>query len=228
MSPAPLNQNIFDRNLSAVFDSKIRAMMLSFNCHAVANVTSFDPSNMTVNATMNYPKTFYRPDPVTGVIGPVTIQYPVLAQCPVMFPQGGGFAFTFAPKAGDTCVILFNDRSLSNWFATGQVLPLNSNRLHAFQDAMAFPGLRSKNNPIPNFDSDHGCICAIDGTAKVGVSTDKVLITNGVTLNTILQNLVTALEDLTVICSTPGNPSSPPVNVAAITAIGTQLGALLE
>lgn len=50
----------------------------------------------------------------------------------------------------------------------------------------------------------------------------------GQSLGSILQDLLTALQTLTVTCAAPGSPSSPPVNVAAFTALKTRVQALLN
>lgn len=233
---APMNQNQYDPKLSGTLDRKSRALMLQFNCHAVATVQSFNSAELTVTATINYPKTFYRPDPVTGIISPISISYPVLVDCPVMLPQGGGFAVTCPIQQGDTCVILFNDRALDNWFKTGQILPLNSNRLHAFEDGMAFVGLRAATNPLNNYEAAAAVIQDPSGQIQVGVSSSKVRAKNGTTtLGAQIQNLITQLSALSgyvgTINAAAGNPVTP-ANIAAVTAqlniIGIALGGLLE
>jgi hypothetical protein len=218
--------------------------LLQLNCHAVATIQSFDPETLTVEAKINYPMTFYRPDPVTGVIGPVSIDYPTLVSCPVILPQGGGFIMTAPIAEGDSCVILFNDRALDAWIHSGQSLPLNSNRLHAFEDAMALPGLRPQTNIPDVYDDSHMLLQSPDGTVQLGVSETQVLISNeDGTLGTILGNLMTQVNAMlsaiqainSAVGTILGGPTNDPVPAPTLVAIGvqlteinTQLGELLE
>lgn len=47
-------------------------------------------------------------------------------------------------------------------------------------------------------------------------------------LKSILSDLISQLELLTVTCSAPGSPSSPPINVAALTAVKARLNTLFQ
>lgn len=238
----PLNIAQVDPELRDLMDLVVKEVFLSLNCHAVGTVQSFDPSTQTATITLDYTKTIYRKDPISGAYKPVQVEYPPLTNVPVyVLGDGATCSLTFPIQAGAKCSILFHDRDLSNWFATGQVGPLPSNALHAFGDAVALIGIR----PIPSVLSGYDMVRAVlqNGTTMVGVGPAKVKVANGTTtLNTVLQNLITQLgnlcaelEALTVTCTGPGNPSSVPVNAGAITAtaaliaaIGTQMGGLLE
>lgn len=210
-----------------------RDIFLSLNCHALATVQSFDSANQTIKATIDYSRV------VTDSSGVQTpIQYPIVADVPVISLCGGSTFLTFPITVGDKCLLLFNDRDLDNWFQGVYSGPPNSARLHSFSDAVALVGL----NDVASYDSTRAVLS--NGTTMVGINpqTDKVTLTNGTSLKTLLQTLITDLQSLvtqisliTVTCATPGNPSSPPVNAAAITAISTQLssdstaiGGLLE
>jgi hypothetical protein len=58
------------------------------NCHAIATIQSFDPTKQTASATVNYKKTYFKPD-TAGVYRPVLVDYPQLIDCPVIFLGGG-------------------------------------------------------------------------------------------------------------------------------------------
>lgn len=47
-------------------------------------------------------------------------------------------------------------------------------------------------------------------------------------LKTLLTDLLTAITQLTVTCAAAGSPSSPPINLAAFTALQTRLNSLLK
>lgn len=239
---APQNNLQYDPDLRDLLNLLTKEIMLTLNCHAIGTVESFDAVKQTVTVTINYSKTFFRKDPISGTYSPVQVDYPPLVDIPIyVLGDGADCALTFPIKEGATCSVLFNDRDMSAWFASGQVGPLPSNAMHAFADAIALIGVRPLTNPVTNYDTDRAVLK--NGTTMVGVGASKVKVANNsTTLNTVLQNLATQLENLctaieaiTVTCAAPGNPSSPPINAASfatissqISNIATQIGGLLE
>lgn len=225
---APFNNLQFDPDLRDLMDLVTKEIMLSLNCHTIATIKSFDPLTQTVKATVNYSKTFYRKNPKTQTYVPVQVNYPPLVKCPIyVLGDGADCALTFPIKEGATCSLLFQDRDISAWFASGQVGTLPSNAMHSFSDAIALIGVRPLTNPVSNYDTTRAVLK--QGTTMVGVGADKVKIANALfTLNGLLQNLITQVEAITVTCTAPGTPSGPPLNAAAIAAIAAQLEELLE
>lgn len=220
------NQKQTDPSLADLLKIHKRDIMLSLNCHALATIQSFDSSALTVTATINYKKSLLTAG-ADGVYKTTLVDYPLMLDMPLVIIGGGPANITFPIQQGDTCLILFNDRDIDNWFQSGQVGPVASGRLHAFSDGVALVGVRSQANPIDDYDETRAGISWMQTVVKV--SEDKVKIANAVeSLNAILQDLMTQLEILTVVCAAPGNPSSVPANAAAFTAIATRLGALLE
>lgn len=215
-----------DPNLSDLLDLHKKDIFLSLNCHAIATIQSFDSTDQTVTASINYKKTYLQAGS-DGVYQPVLVDYPLLIDVPAIILSGGPANITFPIRSGDTCLILFNDRDIDNWFESGQIGPVASNRLHSFSDGIALIGLRSSHNSLSTYDETRAVFSW--NQTMVAVSANKVKIANAVeSLNTILQDLMTQIEALTVTCALPGDPSSPPINAAAFAAIATRLGALLE
>lgn len=213
-------------NLRDVLDLMKKDILLSLNCHAIATVQSFDPSVQTVTATINYKKSITTTDE-NGIYKTSYIDYPLLLDVPVVILGGGQAQITFPIAAGDTCLILFNDRDIDNWFQSGQVGPLASSRLHSFADGIALVGLRASSAPLEDYDITRAKLAW--GETMVGVSASKVKIANTLyTLNGLLQELITQIELITVVCAAPGNASSIPANAAAIAAVATKIGELLE
>jgi len=64
------------------------------------------------------------------------------------------------------------------------------------------------------------------GGFTAGTGTNPLVLGNE--LVTILTNLITQISLLTVICSSPGSPSSPPVNAGAISQLTSQLQQFLS
>lgn len=208
----------------------------TLNCHALATVKSFNSTDQTVEATIDYCRTRFERNRA-GQYVPKYVNYPTLIDVPVISLCGGDGGLTFPITAGDKCLILFNDRDISNWFAEQTPGgPNASARMHSLSDGIALVGLNSIGTYVTNK------VKLFKGDTQITLGT-KINISNASEdLKDILENLVTAINDLvtataaiTVICAAPGNPSSVPVNVAAITAvattltgIATDLGGLLE
>jgi len=229
MSTLPLNAVPSDPSLKDLLDLLKKDILLSINTHHVGTIQSFNSAKQTATATVNYPKTYYQLNAVTGLYNPVLVNYPLLVDCPVICLGGGTTALTFPIQTGDECLVLFNDRAIDNWFSGGAGAALSSPRLHSFSDGLILVGLRSLGKVISNYDSTRAVLR--NGTTLVGVGPSLVKIANQqTTLNTLLQSLisnvqslVSAASSITVTCAAPGNPSSPPINAAAISAVANQL-----
>jgi hypothetical protein len=229
MSNLPLNAVPSEPSLKDLLDLLKKDILLSLNAHHIGTIQSFNSAKQTATATINYPKTYYQLNSVTGLYNPVLVNYPLLVDCPVICLGGGTTALTFPIQTGDECLALFNDRAIDNWFSGGAGAALSNPRLHSFSDGLILVGLRSLGNVLTNYDSTRAVLR--NGTTLVGVGPSLVKIANQqTTLNTLLQNLISNVQSLvsatsaiTVTCAAPGNPSSPPVNAAAISAVANQL-----
>lgn len=235
-----LNKAVATPGLPDLLASHKKDIMLNFNCHAIAKIQSFDPDTQTATATINYKKTFFVLDS-TGQYVPNQVDYPVLIDCPVVILSGGTAHLTFPISKGDDCLVLFNDRDIDNWFQSGQVGPVATSRLHSFADGVLLVGLRSSQDALSDYDPARAVLR--NDTTGVGVSPTHVKVYNATTtLNTVMQNILTQLENLaqgitllTVTCASPGSPSSVPINAATfatiqsqLTTLATQLGSLIE
>jgi hypothetical protein len=218
---------ITEPKLSDLLDLHKKDIFLSFNCHAIATIQSFDATKQTCTATINYKRTYSQKAP-DGSYRPVLVDYPLLLDVPVVVMSGGPARITFPVTKGDTCLILFNDRDIDNWFQSGQIGPVASGRLHSIADGIALVGIRPASNPHADYDETHAGISW--GETLMMVNEEKILLRNAVeTLNDILQDLMTQLQTLTVAGVTPGGGvSGVPVNAAALAAIATRIGGLLE
>lgn len=205
-------------------------IMLSLCAHHIATIQSFDPIKQTATATVNYKKTFFQLDKASGLYNPVLIDYPLLLDCPVIVLGGGATSLSFPIKAGDECLVLFNDRDLDNWFQGSSGGAVATSRFHSFSDGIILVGLRSLANVLTGYDMIRAVLQ--NGTTVVGVGPSLVKIANNMTtLNTLLQSLVTNIKTLvtqtaaiTVTGVTAGGGTSgPPTNAATIAAVSTAL-----
>lgn len=201
---------------------------LDINCHAVGTIQTFNPAKQTATASINYQKVIYMEQP-GGAWGPVLVAYPVLVDCPVKYPFGAKGGVTHPYAQGDEVWIEFNDRDFDAWFAGQMNQAPFSARLHSFTDAIISGSVKSSENVIEDFDADRPALRNFEGTSGVAVGSTKVrLFGNGTTLNALLQQLITDIQNITVVVASAPGTSGPPLNAAALAADANAIGALLE
>ena len=169
---APLNIPYGKPTLKDLLDAHKKDILLSLNCHAIATVVSFVPKDpvtgfATVTAQMNYSKT-YTKQQEDGTYIQTFPPYPDLLDCPAITLGGGTSVLQVPVQPGDQCLILFNDRDLSNWWAGARSGPTASARLHSFTDAIALVGF------VPWQITDTGHLMLTNGNAQVGVPSATV------------------------------------------------------
>lgn len=224
-----IQQNLIPNEVSLpdVLNLHKKDVSLNLNCHHIGTIQSFDSAHQTASVTINYSRTYFQFNGDTGAYDNTLVNYPIIAEAPVICLGGGPTSLTFPIAAGDECLVLFNDRDLDNWFTGGSGSPNATARLHSFADALVIVGIRSLANVLPNYDSTRAVLQY--GTTLVGVGNGLIKIANsGNTLNNLLQTLISDLQSLVTQTAaiTVSSFGAPPNNAAAIAAIGTQLGTL--
>ncbi len=171
-------------DLPTLLDMKLRDMLSSLNCHKVGTIESFDSAKQTATVKIN----------IKLQVGATVKDFPLLADVPVFVLGGGDRVFTFPVQKGDTCLVLFSDRDIDNWFATGGAELPSSPRLHDLSDGMALVGFRSLANPVDNYSSAD---CQVrNGSSLLSIG-EKLLLKNSVTdLLAVMQAVVNALNAL--------------------------------
>lgn len=88
------------------------------------------------------------------------IELPLLLDCPIVFPNGGGFSLTFPLEAGDEVMVSFSSRCIDNWWAqSGGTGPSGAGytqaelRMHSLSDGFAVPGPRNTSRVIPDIST---------------------------------------------------------------------------
>lgn len=94
---------------------------------------------------------------------------------PVRFGGGGGFAANLPLAKGDTGWLIFCDRDISAFKATRQVMPCNTNRMHAQEDAFFLPDAMHTVN-VSSEDSGKAVFQTIDGSNKITMGSDDITI----------------------------------------------------
>src|SRR5260221_1425628 len=66
---------------------------------------------------------------------------PKLENVPVIFPRSGGASLTFPVNAGDTCLLIFIERSTDLWLTVGGQVTPDDQRKFDLSDGVAIMGL---------------------------------------------------------------------------------------
>lgn len=81
------------------------------------------------------------------------IKMPLLLDCPIVFPSGGGYTLTFPVQSGDECLVVFSSRCIDAWWQSGKVDILQVLRMHDLSDGFVFVGASSNPNVPPNIST---------------------------------------------------------------------------
>jgi hypothetical protein len=96
---------------------------------------------------------------------------PVLVDCPVIFPAGGGYALTLPLTKDDECLVVFSSRCIDAVYQQGGVQPQAEFRMHDLSDGFAIPGWFSQPRVIENISTTKAELRTADG--ELAVSIDK-------------------------------------------------------
>ncbi|WCM21353.1 hypothetical protein NDK50_07870 [Paraburkholderia bryophila] len=81
------------------------------------------------------------------------VALPLLLDCPVVFPRGGGCTLTFPVAKGDECLVVFSSRCIDAWWTAGGVQVQSEFRMHDLSDGFAIPGPFSQATKIANIST---------------------------------------------------------------------------
>jgi hypothetical protein len=136
----------------------------TLNCIKIGKISKFDKATQSAEIELT----------IKAQVEDQVIPYPVLVDCPVVFLQGGGAFIEFPIKAGDYCLVFFNDRDIDDWWTSENVTVPRSARKHSLSDGIALVGLNAKNSPL---DLSGGAVVLDAGDYPVTItSTDSVTI----------------------------------------------------
>lgn len=98
------------------------------------------------------------------------INLPVLLDCPVVFPGGGGCTLTFPVKAGDECLVVFASRCIDGWWQQGGVQGQTRLRMHDLSDGFVIVGPRSQPRVLSGISTSAVQLRSDDGSAYVEIN----------------------------------------------------------
>lgn len=104
-----------------------------------AIVQTFDPVRMVADVQPTITGIVRNPD---GRFS--ELQLPLLGDCPVVFPGGGGVTLTFPISPGDEVLVVFASRCIDAWWQLGGVQGQAEQRMHDLSDGFVLPQVRSQ------------------------------------------------------------------------------------
>lgn len=128
-------------------------------------IQSFDPNAMTVTVQPAV-RALVRDEQGAQV----EADMPLLLDCPVQFPGGGGCTLTFPVAAGDECLVVFASRCIDAWWQSGVVQNQPELRMHDLGDGFALLGFRSLPSAIPAISTTAAQLRSDDGSTFVEVA----------------------------------------------------------
>jgi hypothetical protein len=162
-----------------------------------------------------------------------TADYPMLLDVPVFQLTGGDGGVNLPIAVGDPCLVLFADRDIDNWFATGSAQPPNTPRIHSMADGMAIVGFRPLTNAVQR--PDYAAVGVYKGGTQISIKNELVAIRNAnKTLLGLIQTLIadinTAIGSASITASgadPQGGTVSSTGGVSGFTHVATDFTGLL-
>ena len=131
-------------------------------------IQSFDPEALTCEVQ---PAIKGRRREADGTIKVENL--PLLLDCPVVFPRGGGCSLTFPIKPGDECLVVFASRGIDFWWQNGGIQPPPEPRMHDLSDGFVIPGPYSQPKKIGNVNTSAVQLRSDDGEAYLEINPDS-------------------------------------------------------
>lgn len=224
--------SIVDPTQRGLLVAHLFEVLSTINCVQLGTIQSYAADPRTATVSINAKRVVYNnplPDDKGIQTEPRLVAYPLLSDVPVYFPSGGGAYLTFPVKKGDPCILLFNDRDIDVWLATGTVGAPNSSRMHHLSDAIALVGIANLAQPTPDVSADNTelrfgggkVVITPDGAISVSANgAQKIKIENaGGSLKSALDSLMSALTSWVDTHGDSPNPATVLLLNAAKTAI---------
>lgn len=209
-----------DPDLQDVLEGAMQDLLYSFNCHRIGTIQSFDPSNQTATIQLTDKGVISNSDGSEQLI-----TFSPLLQCPAIILKGASGGLTFPINEGDTCLVLFNDRDIDNWFEDGLPQRPNTLRAHEMSDAIALVGIRNGINKLTDYNNSATVINYLDTKISLG---NKVEISNAAeNLKSIIDELINVVTNLKTVDPISGELPIDAATAASLSALSTRVGDLL-
>jgi hypothetical protein len=116
-----------------------------------AMVNSFNAAKSTVQAQPTIQAQVFQPNGQW-----IDTNLPLCNDCPIVFPGGGGFSFTFPLAKGDEGLLVFASRCIDSWWQSGGIQKQAELRMHDLSDGFFLPTGGMSNAKVPSSISTTG------------------------------------------------------------------------
>lgn len=151
---------------------------------------------------------------------------PLLLDCPVIFPRGGGCTLTFPIVEGDECLVVFASRCIDAWWSAGGVQVQSEFRMHDLSDGFALPGPFSQATKISGISTSAAQLRSDDGEAylQLNPSTHEIDIVTpgnwsaqigGATTINVAGNASITAQNVSVTASNSASVTAPSISLGA-------------
>lgn len=131
----------------------------------------------------------FSPEKMTAVVQPAiqarvqqrdgsweNVSLPLLVDCPVVFPGGGGFLLTFPLAEGDEVLVVFAKNCVDAWWQQGGVQPQAEVRMHDLSDGFAIPRVWSQVTKPGDLSTTATQLRTADGVAYLELGPDGIVL----------------------------------------------------
>lgn len=198
-------------SLRLVIDNAILEKLLDVHTGLPARVVTWDPSLQLMDVKPLVQRMAADPN------GDVTVTpLPIITSVPFVFPGNGTFGVTWPVLVGDFVWLTFSEAALDGYMQSGQdSVPIDAGRF-GVNGAVATPGPRPRNAPLPTPDATAIVI------GQHGTLAQYVALANKV--DAMLVALKGVLTAAAAVPPTPAPTNPDAFSVALYTALNTLLG----
>lgn len=161
-----------------------------------------------------------------------TTPYPILENVPVMLPRVAGGGLTFPVVEGDTCLLLFIERSTDLWLTVGGQVSPDDPRKFDLSDGVAIMGLFPFTE-TSTADNNTDMVLTFEGsTIRIKANGDIVIQTSskvaiGTQTNELLKIVSDLLQSLSIsVTTTVGQPIQGALPATTYSALKAQIEAI--
>jgi hypothetical protein len=212
-------------NITNILEILKKDIFYNFNCHRVGIIQSFNSEDQTARIQLVDKRVFEIIE--NNEAREILKDYSLLVDCPIMILGAGGRGRVTVPiDQGASCLVLFNDRDIDNWFEAGAVQKPNSPRAHDLSDGIAFVGINSLLSSIAGYNNDAAEI--IFENTKISLD-EKIGIENADhSIKDLIDELIDIIINLKVIDPISGELPIDAATSTALTTLLTKFSELLK